>query len=142
MDAALHSIKNKQTSYIDLIIGIRYILQVSIRTASEILKSEGRSSSVQFSNENRILFLKQESRYESNTVLNSIIMIIKMKIQRKTANNYMEMVKTRFGGRGFGRPTFWQTSTSVANHEDMDSLFPFLTIWEAHIIQLNFFLVH
>jgi len=48
-------------------------------------------------------------------------------------------IKTRFGGRGFGQPTFWQTCTSVVNHEDMDSLFPFLTKWEAHIIQLNFY---
>ena len=48
---------------------------------------------------------------------------------------------TRFGGRGLGRPTFRQTCTSVTNHEDMDSLFPFLTKWEAHIIQLNSFLV-
>ena len=49
---------------------------------------------------------------------------------------------TRFGSRGFGQPTFRQTCTSVVNHEDMDRLFPFLTKWEAHIIQLNFFLVH
>ena len=50
-------------------------------------------------------------------------------------------ITTRFGSRGFGRPTFRQTCTSVVNHEDMESLFPFLTKWEAHIIQLNFFLV-
>ena len=54
----------------------------------------------------------------------------------------IEIIKTRFGSRGFSRPTFRQTCTSGANHEDMDSLFPFLTKWEAHIIQLNFFLVH
>ena len=48
---------------------------------------------------------------------------------------------TRFGSRGFGRPTFRQTCTSVVNHTDMDSLFPFLTKWEAHKIKLNFFLV-
>ena len=41
---------------------------------------------------------------------------------------------TRFGSRVFGRPTLWQTCTSVVSHEDMDSLFPFLTKLEAHII--------
>ena len=44
------------------------------------------------------------------------------------------IIITRFGSRVFGRPTFWQTSTSVVNLEDMDSLFPFLPKREAHII--------
>ena len=29
--------------------------------------------------------------------------------------------KTMLGSRVFGRPTFWQTCTSVVDHEDMDS---------------------
>ena len=46
----------------------------------------------------------------------------------------MNELEKRFGGRSFGRPTSWQTCTSVVNHEDMDSLFQFLTKWKAHII--------
>ena len=42
--------------------------------------------------------------------------------------------KTRFGGRGLGRPIFRQTCTTVVNHEDMNSLLPLPTKWEAHTI--------
>ena len=37
-----------------------------------------------------------------------------------------------------GRPVLLRPTMKI---EGMDSLFPFLTNWEAHIIQLNFFLV-
>ena len=58
-----------------------------------------------------------------------------------TITKQRSLEETRFGSRRFGRLTFRQACISEANHEDMDSLFPFLTKWEAHIIQLNFFLV-
>ena len=48
--------------------------------------------------------------------------------------NYELEEKKKFVGWEFGRPTFWQICTSVVNHEDMDSLFPFLTKWEVYII--------
>ena len=49
-------------------------------------------------------------------------------------DDWIDYDKTRFGGRGFGLPTFWQTCTSTVNQEDMDGLFPFIKKWEAHII--------
>ena len=49
--------------------------------------------------------------------------------------------KKRFGGQGFGWSTLCQTRTSVVKQEDMDSSFPFLSKWEAHIKQLNSLLV-
>jgi len=86
---------------------------------------------------------------------------------KSTGTFYQHKIITSFGGRGFGRPTFWQACTSVANHEDMDmvgqprryghgwptmkiwtwlanhedmdSSFPFLIKWEAHKMQLNSF---
>ena len=48
--------------------------------------------------------------------------------------NLLKMTKTRFGSRVFGRSTFWKTCKSVVNYEDMDSSFPVLTKWEAHIM--------
>ena len=61
--------------------------------------------------------------------------------KKQNKQHLLKINTTRFGSRRFGRPTSRQTCTSEANHEDMDSLFPFLTKWEAHKIQLNFFLV-
>ena len=58
-------------------------------------------------------------------------------------NDLKSVLRTSMlGSQKFSRPTFWETCTSVVNDEDMDNLFPFLMKWEAHIIQLNFFLVH
>ena len=70
------------------------------------------------------------------------IFFIKKALLRNIIHLFLKSTINKVRSRGFGRPTFRQTCTSVANHEDMDSLFPFLTKLEAHIIQLNFFLVH
>ena len=96
----------------------------------------------QTSKQHMDFFFNLLQKFIIQQIRHSLFTFIKTSMTTNTISTMnLVIIITRFGSRIFGRSTFWETCTSVVNHEDMDSIFPFLTKWEAHIIQVNFFLV-